>query len=308
MDDLDRLYQHLVASLSAHAPHLLRQRFVIGDLAQQLVPYRMHRRALGFDSIQQYDLALLRLVAGERGYLMTEPVVQDAARQSLSTPRPEAESLRRFADAPAALAPEPLRALIGDAGPTTGPTPGGGAPVASQTAAPTNAPPAPSMGSPSAAPPPPPMGGMRSDPSAGQSPPAAARSPVTTPVEPRAQTPTPAPLAGAPASASVPARDPAPARPPEPPASRPPESQPASPMPFPTRPPNPVMGGPCRYCGQPLPEGRPVTFCPYCGQNVTIVRCPACSTELELGWRFCVTCGRTMDGAPANSPAGAPAG
>jgi hypothetical protein len=192
MDDLDRLYQHLVASLRADAPHLLRQRFVIGDLAQQLVPYRLHRRALGFDSIQQYDLALLRLVAGERGYLMTEPVVQDAARQSLSTPRPEAESLRRFADAPAALAPEPLRALIGDAGPMTEPTPAGGAPMARQATAPTNAAPTP------------PTGGMRSGPPADQPPPAPqpqpqAQAPRAISVEPRGQTPTHAPLAAAPA-------------------------------------------------------------------------------------------------------------
>ena len=79
-------------------------------------------------------------------------------------------------------------------------------------------------------------------------------------------------------------------------------------MPFPSRPPNAVMGGPCRYCGNQLPDGRPVTFCPYCGQNVTIVRCPACNTELDISWRFCVTCGRTMDGPPSGPSAGPSAG
>lgn len=123
MDDLDRLYRHLVDTLRGEAPHLLRQRFAVGDLAQQLVPYRLHRRALGFDSIQQYDQALLRLVSGERGYLATEPVVQDAARQALSGPQPDGDALRRFADAPAALAPEPLRALLGDAPPDLPPRP-----------------------------------------------------------------------------------------------------------------------------------------------------------------------------------------
>jgi hypothetical protein len=117
MDDLDRLYRLLVDTLRGEAPHLLRQRFAVGDLAQQLVPYRLHRRALGFDSIQQYDLALLRLVSGERGYLASEPVVQDAARQALAGPQADADALRRFADAPAALAPEPLRAILGDAPP-----------------------------------------------------------------------------------------------------------------------------------------------------------------------------------------------
>jgi hypothetical protein len=61
--------------------------------------------------------------------------------------------------------------------------------------------------------------------------------------------------------------------------------------------PSVVGGGSCRYCGSALPEGRQVTFCPNCGQNVTVIQCPACSTELELGWKFCITCGRSADAA-----------
>ena len=48
----------------------------------------------------------------------------------------------------------------------------------------------------------------------------------------------------------------------------------------------------CRYCGAVLPRNRAVTFCPYCGQDVTVQQCPACSTELDVAWRFCVACGR----------------
>jgi hypothetical protein len=251
MDDLDRLYRHLVETLRGEAPHLLRQRFAVGDLAQQLVPYRLHRRALGFDTIQQYDRALLRLVAGERGYLITEPVVRDAAREALERAPEDAEALRRFADAPAGLAGEALATMLGQAPPPQ--------PIAPQAPA---APPMP--------PPPPPPG-----------PPA----------------PPMAPLAPAPAAASIADRpSPAPAR------------DPSSAMPFPTRPASTVVGGRCQYCGHALPDGRPVTFCPYCGQNVTVVRCPACSTELEVGWRFCVTCGRVMDGAPTAGSGAGPGG
>jgi predicted amidophosphoribosyltransferase len=53
-------------------------------------------------------------------------------------------------------------------------------------------------------------------------------------------------------------------------------------------------GGPCPYCTQPLPEGRAVVFCPHCGMNCTIAQCPACSSEVEPGWKFCVTCGRDV--------------
>ena len=50
--------------------------------------------------------------------------------------------------------------------------------------------------------------------------------------------------------------------------------------------------GACRYCGGTLPDGRKVLFCPSCGQNLMVQRCPACGTELEIHWKYCITCGR----------------
>jgi double zinc ribbon protein len=47
----------------------------------------------------------------------------------------------------------------------------------------------------------------------------------------------------------------------------------------------------CLYCGATLPLGRPVNFCPHCGQSQTTLRCPACQAEVELGWRHCAACG-----------------
>lgn len=49
----------------------------------------------------------------------------------------------------------------------------------------------------------------------------------------------------------------------------------------------------CRYCDNRLPEGRKVTYCPHCGMDMTKRQCPACSTELEVHWKYCVTCGRS---------------
>jgi hypothetical protein len=57
---------------------------------------------------------------------------------------------------------------------------------------------------------------------------------------------------------------------------------------------HPAHGG-CRYCGGELPEGRDAHFCPHCGQNLTVKQCPACSTELEVEWQFCITCGRQVE-------------
>lgn len=57
-------------------------------------------------------------------------------------------------------------------------------------------------------------------------------------------------------------------------------------------------GGPCPFCTNALPTGRAVTFCPHCGMNVTVAQCPACSSEVQAGWHYCVTCGRDVSSLP----------
>ncbi|HMS01547.1 MAG TPA: zinc ribbon domain-containing protein [Gemmatimonadaceae bacterium] len=59
-----------------------------------------------------------------------------------------------------------------------------------------------------------------------------------------------------------------------------------------------TVGCDCVYCGGGLPMGRNVRFCPHCGLDLTVRQCPACSTELDREWRFCVTCGRQSDDDP----------
>jgi len=55
----------------------------------------------------------------------------------------------------------------------------------------------------------------------------------------------------------------------------------ASPRPStPTAPTGNNAASTCRYCGGTLPDGRRVLFCPSCGQNLMVQRCPACGTEL----------------------------
>lgn len=264
MDDLDRLYRRLVLTVRDGAPHLLDRQFRLGDVAAHLVPYRHTRRELGFDSVQQYEAALMRLAAGERGYLLAGAELQDALRQSLAGGRADGELLRAHADAPVALPPDALARAGLDGERTAADAPR------------------------EAAPEPPPITGS-----------------AATPADGRA---TPQPTApGYPMSDHPPARGvedleramvasshavdawsdlarsgPAAATPVAPTADAAAQSPEGA-------------GAPCRYCGQPLPDGRRITFCPYCGNNVTVLRCPACSTELDVGWRYCITCGRAMD-------------
>ncbi|HYW50576.1 MAG TPA: zinc ribbon domain-containing protein [Gemmatimonadaceae bacterium] len=66
-------------------------------------------------------------------------------------------------------------------------------------------------------------------------------------------------------------------------------------------------GGPCPFCTGALPAGRAVTFCPHCGMNVTVAQCPACSSEVDADWHFCVTCGRDVTTlAATRGPAATP--
>ena len=60
-----------------------------------------------------------------------------------------------------------------------------------------------------------------------------------------------------------------------------------------------AAAGACAFCGQHLPSGRPVRFCPYCGTDQSKIPCARCGEVLESGWRFCIGCG-----TPAAVPAG----
>lgn len=92
-------------------------------------------------------------------------------------------------------------------------------------------------------------------------------------------------------TASVPpvAKAPAPSVPR--PSTQPSSGAPSMPVARPV-PPVSKLGASCRYCSGTLPEGRSVVFCPTCGHNLTVKHCPACNSELEVGWKFCITCGR----------------
>ncbi|MFL5470175.1 MAG: zinc ribbon domain-containing protein [Gemmatimonadaceae bacterium] len=48
----------------------------------------------------------------------------------------------------------------------------------------------------------------------------------------------------------------------------------------------------CRFCGGTLPEGRAVTYCPHCGQNLAAKHCAGCGAELDPLWKFCINCGK----------------
>jgi predicted RNA-binding Zn-ribbon protein involved in translation (DUF1610 family) len=58
--------------------------------------------------------------------------------------------------------------------------------------------------------------------------------------------------------------------------------------------PHPEAAVHCSTCGEVLPGHRMVNFCPQCGSSQIRTGCPACGSEVEAGWRHCVTCGAAV--------------
>jgi Double zinc ribbon len=241
MDDLDRIFHRLVSNIRHRHSEYLTMPFTVQELYETLIPYRHHRRELGIETNQDYEIAVTRLLSGERDYLMTDPSMRDKLKAEIESPHMDPGAFREFATSKVSLAPEALRRIraltaSGDA----------------EAAAPAAAAPA-------------------SKPSASE----------------REQGSTPTinatfPVASPPSATISPAAPPPPSR----------EASASAPAAL-TSMMNaaPVAEG-CRFCGGTLPEGRTVIYCPHCGNNLSISRCPACGSELEKGWKFCATCGR----------------
>ena len=267
MSDIDRLFQLLVRTIQTSFPAYLNRPFEVAELYQNILPYRHHRRELGFETNQDYELALTQLLAGAGGYLVVDDRMRDTLQRELASRNPDPGTFREFAASQVSLNPDAVTRVLGEgaAGARTSSAPRGSASeqrTASQPTA-TAAPAASAPATPSAAP-------------------AANASPASAMSSGAPASPSSTSAARAGSAAQRPALTPSPPRMSTPVATSRPAQQGIT----------PAAGESCRYCGGALPPGRRIVFCPHCGQNLTIVNCPACGTELELGWKFCTTCGR----------------
>ena len=198
-DDLDRLFERLVRVLAEDTPGRLAVPFLACEVYERLVPYRSNRSILRVATRQDYEMAVLRLLSGERGYASLEPGdIREALRREAGESNADTGLFRQFPDAILSLnriAAE--RFLRGDGA---------------------YAPPPPSL--------------PLDSPQAGE----VVEQPGEMEVDATEQ---------------------------------------------------------CPYCGETLPAGRKVNFCPQCGQPPSgELRCPACGGEVDVGWRYCVSCGR----------------
>src|SRR5918911_739917 len=109
MDDLDRMFRRLVQDIRNGYPESLALPFGVSELYQPLPPYRHNRRELAIDTNQDYEVALCRLLSGERGYLVVDDAMRDTIRHELAAPNPNTAIFREFAAARVSLAPDAQR-------------------------------------------------------------------------------------------------------------------------------------------------------------------------------------------------------
>lgn len=110
MDLLDRLHQRLLEAAASSPP---AGSYTIGDLYQQLIPYRGIRKELGVWELSQYEHTLLRLLAGERGYLeVADATVREEIQRELRSANPILGIYRDYAGiavrVPGAPSPAPV--------------------------------------------------------------------------------------------------------------------------------------------------------------------------------------------------------
>ncbi len=110
--DVHRLFRCLIETLSDQDQQRLRSAFQVAELYQTIIPYRTHRSRLGFDSSEDYEMAVLRLLAGEGSYAsVSPPEAQDAIAAEAAAVNPNPGVVREYAGAMVQLA----RAAVDDA-------------------------------------------------------------------------------------------------------------------------------------------------------------------------------------------------
>ena len=280
---LARFHRVLVEEIREKRPEYLDGPFTVAEIYQQLVPYGSHRDRLGVEMNGDYEDLLLRLLAGEGGYLRLE---SDAARSRLGaeveSTHPDTGIYREFAAADVRLEPGPLEEVAHAASgtseardgsePAAAPDPGASSYVGSADGELWE-----------------PADQVASDEPAGASFAGPPRNGEEEP-PPRTDTPREAPTTRDAALAEEPAPDGAEAEPVRAP------SDPDGGAPPAVEEENAAPPTTCPWCREGLPHRSTLNYCPFCGADVRVVPCPSCGEALERNWRYCIACGAEVEG------------
>ena len=275
---LERFHRALIDEIRTQRPEYLDSPFTVAEIYQQLVPYGSHRDRIGVEMNGDYEDALLRLLAGEGGFLVleSEPAVRDL-KAELESLNPNTGLYRRFAGVDVRLNPEFLDRAADSTG--AGPDVSG----RPETDVPAGLPEARR-----------PEGSMAAE-QLGIVPPGVDIFADPVPEASSSSSVSGGPLAG------LESHRPRPPLAPEF-VSPAPDAQAATGTRdgTVTGPRQMDMleqeGGTCPACRGPLPQKERLNFCPFCGTDLAILSCSACGEELDTDWRFCAFCGQEAGG------------
>lgn len=254
-----RLYRALVEELDREG-HPEDRPVKVSELYQKLVPYRSVRSRLGVELNADYEHALLRLLAGERDLLRLEPAqAREELRREVDAPYPFVGLFRKFSasnvwvNMPAERPRQPVEEAR-SAQDEVGNV--GSAPAVEVAAEePATADPEPTRVAAKASPP-------ERRPNEGRSGQGQAADGDRVTLR----------SGGGADPAPTPVR-----------LHSEPESDPSERLTH--------NAGDCAFCGEGLPAGRRIRFCPHCGGDQRLHPCPRCDAVLERDWRYCISCG-----------------
>ena len=108
MDPLDLLFERLVRAVRDKRPEFLTRPFEVAELIE-LVPYRSVRAEGAVETNDDYSHALTRLLAGERGYIFADDLLQDDLRAELSSKNPDLAAWRAYTTSRVTISQEHAR-------------------------------------------------------------------------------------------------------------------------------------------------------------------------------------------------------
>jgi len=111
MDAVDRMFHTLVRALRSQTPPADSKAFSAGELHDRILPYRHFRRELNLETNREYELTLMELLSGARGYLDVDERLRDVLGKELSVASPDPGRLREVADAECQVSPN-KKALV----------------------------------------------------------------------------------------------------------------------------------------------------------------------------------------------------
>lgn len=280
---LERFHRALIEEIQTQRPEYLTGPFTVAEIYQNLVPYGSHRDRIGVEMNGDYEHALLRLLAGEGGYLVldSEPALE-AIRAECDSGNPNTGLYREFAAVDVRLnqAYLDLSAAAMDQLPDLVKELEAEDPVTMAELAPSAAP-ATDLGIV------PPGVDIFADPEPERAAPTTAEPVELATEDFRAS----GELLGREEGDAAVEEDEGEADSGSVAGSRPPLApefvEPESGVPRTDG----SARDQCLWCGSSLPDRTPLNFCPFCGTDQKLVPCTSCGSELEPGWNYCASCG-----------------